>query len=166
MICGKRGVRPGLTHAGRRRSWFGAMAVLGACLALAALKPLTPEVKPGKPGSADKTLSPYFVVLGAEADTEALPLKSTGAEVKIAGKVADVTVTQVYKNQGKKTLEAIYVFPGSTRAAVHAMRMTIGERVIEADVMERQKARQTYEDAKKPARPPRSWSSSAPMSFR
>jgi Ca-activated chloride channel family protein len=75
-------------------------------------------------------------------------LKDTRADVKIAGSVAEVTVTQLYRNQGKKTLEAIYVFPASTRAAVHAMRMTIGERVIEAEIMERQKARETYEAAK------------------
>ena len=78
-----------------------------------------------------------------------MPLKSSRADVKIAGMVAEVKVTQVYQNTGKKTLEAIYVFPGSTRAAVHAMRMTIGERVIEAEIMERQKARETYEQAKK-----------------
>jgi Ca-activated chloride channel family protein len=58
-------------------------------------------------------------------------------------------VTQVYKNEGKKTLEAIYIFPGSTRAAVYAMRMTVGDRVIDAEIMERQKARETYENAKK-----------------
>ena len=78
-----------------------------------------------------------------------MPLKSSQADVKIAGLVAEVKVTQVYKNTGQKTLEAIYVFPGYTRAAVHAMRMTIGERVIEAEIMERQKARETYEAAKK-----------------
>jgi Ca-activated chloride channel homolog len=99
--------------------------------------------------SADKTLAPYFVVLTDDPQVDALPLKSTRAEVKIAGEVADVKVTQVYRNTGKKTLEAIYVFPGSTRAAIHAMRMTIGDRVVEAKIMERQKARETYEQAKK-----------------
>ncbi len=129
------------------RIW--ALAVLLSCLLVLALKPVTQESRPegGKP--EDKTLSPYFVVISDDPEKDALPLKSTSAEVKIAGKVADVTVTQIYKNQGKKTLEAIYVFPGSTRAAVHALRMTVGERVIDAEVMERQKARQTYEDAKK-----------------
>jgi Ca-activated chloride channel family protein len=103
----------------------------------------------GKPGAADKTLAPYFVVLSDDPKVDALPLKSTRADVKIAGVVAEVKITQVYRNTGQKTLEAIYVFPGSTRAAVHAMRMTIGERVVEANIMERQKARETYEAAKK-----------------
>ncbi|MFW6113194.1 MAG: VIT domain-containing protein [Thermodesulfobacteriota bacterium] len=130
-------------------SRLGALALLLAGLLILGLKPLPHHLKSESSGQEDKTLSPYFVVLSDDSEKDSLPLKSTRADVKIAGKVADVTVTQVYKNQGRQTLEAIYVFPGSTRAAVHALRMTVGERVIEAQVMERQKARQTYEDAKK-----------------
>ena len=100
----------------------------------------------------DRTLAPYFFVRSDDSDTDRLPLKSTRADVKIAGVIADVTVTQVYKNEGRRTLEAIYIFPGSTRAAVHAMRMTIGERVIEAEIMKRQEARKTYQDAKQQGR--------------
>jgi len=102
---------------------------------------------PDKAPGPDKTLSPYFLVKTDDPEKDLMPLKSTRADVKIAGVVAEVKITQVYKNQGKKTLEAIYVFPASTRAAVHAMRMTVGERVVEAQIMERQKARETYEQA-------------------
>ncbi|MDD2904029.1 MAG: VIT domain-containing protein [Syntrophales bacterium] len=97
----------------------------------------------------DKTLSPYFLVKTDDPGKDQLPLKATKADVKIAGVVAEVKITQVYQNRGKKTLEAIYVFPASTRAAVHAMRMTVGKRVVVAQIMERQKARETYEQAKK-----------------
>jgi Ca-activated chloride channel family protein len=97
---------------------------------------------------ADKTLSPYFVVLGNDEQTDRLPLKSTTAEVNIAGVIADVKIRQTYKNEGKNVLEAIYVFPASARAAVYDMKMTIGEREIIAIVMEKQAARQTYEEAK------------------
>jgi Ca-activated chloride channel homolog len=131
--------------------WFRPPRTLGTilvlligCLATLGLRPLGEAGKP-----ADKTLAPYFMVVSDEPGKDVMPLKSSRADVKIAGLVAEVKVTQVYKNTGKKTLEAIYVFPGSTRAAVHAMRMTIGERVIEAEIMERQKARETYETAKK-----------------
>ncbi len=61
-------------------------------------------------------------------------LKSTNAEVNIAGVIADVTITQDYRNEGKKPIEAIYVFPASTQAAVYSMVMTIGERVIVARI--------------------------------
>ncbi|MEW6657757.1 MAG: VIT domain-containing protein [Thermodesulfobacteriota bacterium] len=103
---------------------------------------------PERAPAPDKTLSPYFLVKTEEPGKDLLPLKATRAEVKIAGVVAAVKITQVYQNQGQKALEAIYVFPASTRAAVHAMRMTVGQRVIEAQIMERQKARETYEQAK------------------
>jgi len=98
--------------------------------------------------NSDKTLSPYFFVQGDDSQTDQLPLKSTKAEVNIAGIIADVMVTQEYKNEGKKPIEAIYVFPASTRAAVYKMTMTIGERIIKAVIKERNQARQDYEDAK------------------
>ena len=101
------------------------------------------------PDTTDKTLSPYFLVLSDDPKSEQLPLKSTNADVNIAGVIADVTVVQVYQNQGNNPIEAVYVFPASTRAAVYAMKMTIGERVITAKIEERKAARQQYEQAKR-----------------
>lgn len=98
--------------------------------------------------SDDKTLSPYFFVKSDDPDTDRLPLKSTSAEVNIAGVIADVKVAQVYKNEGKKPIEAIYIFPASTRAAVYGMKMTIGKRVIEAKINKREEARRQYEEAR------------------
>jgi Ca-activated chloride channel family protein len=97
----------------------------------------------------DKTLSPYFFVMSENSDTDQLPLKSTSANVEIAGVIANVKVTQVYKNEGKNALEAVYIFPASTRAAVYDMKMTIGERTIQALIMERDQARRDYEQAKR-----------------
>jgi Ca-activated chloride channel family protein len=103
----------------------------------------------GQPGeSEDRTLSPYFFVDSNNPDTDRLPLKSTLATVNITGVIADVLVTQVYKNDGKKPLEAIYIFPASTRAAVYGMKMTIGKRVIEAKIKKRDEARREYEQAR------------------
>ncbi|MBN2358092.1 MAG: VWA domain-containing protein, partial [Deltaproteobacteria bacterium] len=76
------------------------------------------------------------------------PLKETSAEVQIAGVIARVKVKQVFANEGAKPIEAVYVFPGSTRAAVHGMRMTIGKRTIEAKIDKKAEARQQYEQAK------------------
>jgi Ca-activated chloride channel family protein len=97
---------------------------------------------------ATKTLSPYFFVKSDDPSVDQLPLKSTSADVKVVGVIADVSVTQVYKNEGKKPLEAIYVFPASTRAAVYGMKMTIGKRTIIAKIQERKEARRQYEEAK------------------
>ena len=98
--------------------------------------------------SEDRTLSPYFFINSDNPDTDRLPLKSTTAAVNISGVIADVLVTQVYKNDGRKPLEAIYIFPASTRAAVYGMKMTIGKRVIEAKIKKRDEARRDYEQAR------------------
>jgi len=98
--------------------------------------------------SDDRTLSPYFFVKSDDPQVDQLPLKSTSAAVKISGVIADVQVTQVYKNEGRRPLEAIYVFPASTKAAVYGMRMRIGERVINAKISKREDARREYEQAK------------------
>ena len=100
------------------------------------------------PESEDRTLSPYFFVKSEDPRIDPLPLKSTSAVVNLSGVIADVRVTQIYKNEGRKTLEAIYVFPASTRAAVCGMKMTIGERVIQAKIAKREDARREYEQAR------------------
>lgn len=97
----------------------------------------------------DKTLAPYFLVSGGEgSQTEQFPLQSTRARVTISGVIAAVTVRQRYRNRGSEAIEAIYVFPASTRAAVNAVTMTIGDRVVEATIQERDVARASYEQAK------------------
>ena len=98
--------------------------------------------------SDDRTLSPYFFVKSDDPQVDQLPLKSTSSAVNISGVIADVQVTQLYKNEGRRPLEAIYVFPASTKAAVYGMRMRIGERVINAKISKREDARREYEQAK------------------
>lgn len=109
------------------------------------------ETEPG-----DHTLSPYFWVKPTTAGPDGpgakqpdpLPLKSTRVEATIVGVFADVKVTQRYSNSGGMPLEAVYIFPGSTRAAVHGLTMTIGDRRLEAKTKERGEARKIYDTAK------------------
>ena len=115
---------------------------------LAVMLMTTPVSYAQQETNVDKTLSPYFLVKSDDPDVDRLPLKSTHAEVHISGVIADVNVTQVYKNEGKKPIEAIYVFPASTKAAVYGMKMTIGERTITANIREREQARHEYNQAK------------------
>jgi Ca-activated chloride channel family protein len=115
-------------------------------LAIPALAPAQIE-SPAETAGENRTLSPYFFVHGDGA-TEKLPLRSTAVEVSIAGVIADVTVRQRYHNDGRGPIEAEYVFPGSTRAAVYALSMTIGERKVIAEIREKQAARAEYQAAK------------------
>jgi Ca-activated chloride channel family protein len=56
-----------------------------------------------------------------------LPLKDTRVQIDVSGVIADVQVRQIYRNEGSRPINARYVFPASTRAAVYAMRMRIGD---------------------------------------
>ncbi len=128
-----------------------ATGVFLAALSLGAVRPASAQVLATAPDS-DKTLAPYFHIPGNDSATEALPLKETSAEVAIAGVIARVKVKQLYENTGKNPIEAIYVFPASTRAAVHGMRMKIGQRTIEARIDRRAQARADYEAARQEGR--------------
>jgi Ca-activated chloride channel family protein len=96
---------------------------------------------------AERSLAPYFEVRG-DGETERLPLEETKADVQVAGVIARVRITQTFRNDGRHPIEAIYVFPASTRAAVHGMRVRIGERTIEARIERRAAARAQYEQAR------------------
>jgi len=95
----------------------------------------------------DKTLSPYFFVQG-DPSLDHLPLKETRVNIDISGVIADVKVLQTYRNEGSRPINARYVFPASTRAAVYAMRMRIGDQMIVARIKEREKAKQEFDRAK------------------
>jgi Ca-activated chloride channel family protein len=96
----------------------------------------------------DKTLSPYFVVQG-DPRVDHLPLKDTRVEIAVSGVIADVKVVQTYRNEGSRPINASYVFPASTRAAVYAMRMRIGDQIVFAKIKEREAAKQEFDTAKK-----------------
>jgi Ca-activated chloride channel family protein len=117
--------------------------------ALFALAPADAQVRDTERTDAgERTLAPYFIVDRAEPGVDALPLKSTSVDVKVSGVIADVRVVQRYRNEGTQTLEARYVFPASTRAAVTALTMRIGDRVVQAQIREKQAARREYDGAK------------------
>jgi Ca-activated chloride channel family protein len=95
----------------------------------------------------DRTEAPYFVV-HQQDKVDRFPLKSTSAQVDIVGIIARVRIVQVYANEGTHPIDASYLFPGSSRSAVHAMRMVVGDRVREARIMKKAAAVATFNEAK------------------
>lgn len=91
--------------------------------------------------------SPYFIIENTKPG--AMPLEANKAEVYISGIIADVTLTQTYRNNSDSIIEALYVFPGSAQSAVYDMEMQIGSRIVKAELKEKEEARKTYERAKK-----------------
>ena len=76
-----------------------------------------------------------------------LPLKAVNVYTRITGLYAHTTLEQTFKNTLSTALEATYIFPLPPRAAVTGFKMCVGERVVEAVLEERERARELYEDA-------------------
>lgn len=94
------------------------------------------------------TLSPYFLIQDGDTSIDNMPLKSTDVKANINGVIADTYVTQVYENNGAKPINATYVFPASTKVSVHGMTMQIGDKIIKAQIKEKEEAKQEFEQAK------------------
>ncbi|KAK1900322.1 von Willebrand factor A domain containing protein 5A [Dissostichus eleginoides] len=78
---------------------------------------------------------------------EPVPLKSVEVELEVRDHVATVVSTLNYENKEDKPLEAVFVFPMPGDAAVCHFSATIGQTQIVAEVKEKQKAREEYDDA-------------------
>lgn len=76
------------------------------------------------------------------------PLLHTDVEMNVSGLIARTRLKQKFINPHNEWVEAIYVFPLPDDAAVDQLRMYIGERSIEGQIMEKQAAKKTYEEAK------------------
>src|SRR5213592_1118411 len=134
------------TH--RIRVIAGCIGLVLMALAVFSYSTSTRAQEENQPPAADKTLSPYFFVQG-DPSLDHLPLTDTKVDISIYGVIADVKVVQTYRNEGSRPINATYVFPASTRAAVYGMRMRIGDDVIVAKIKEREKAKEEFETAKK-----------------
>lgn len=96
-----------------------------------------PKVRPGAPVPST----------GLLAEGSAVPLLGVTVEATLAGFAARVTLSQRYRNDGAKPLEAVYVFPLDEGAAVCGFEVEIDGRVLEGKVLEREKAFEVYDDA-------------------
>jgi Ca-activated chloride channel homolog len=75
--------------------------------------------------------------------------QSSEVNILVSGIIAHVTVRQSFTNQTDDWQEAEYVFPLVETAAVNFMQMEIGNRLIKAEVKEKEQAKRIYKAAKK-----------------
>ncbi|MBK9574647.1 MAG: VWA domain-containing protein [Rhodoferax sp.] len=139
--------KPPITRPARlpRWLWLATTVFSGACFVALMSHPAQAQ---DRDAPRLKTESPYFFIKSDNPGVDQLPLKSTQVNVKVSGVIADVTVVQTYKNEGQRAIEAKYVFPGSTRAAVHGMNVRLADRLITAKIREKQQAKVEYDAAK------------------
>jgi Ca-activated chloride channel family protein len=79
--------------------------------------------------------------------TQSLALNSH-ATLTISGMIAMVELIQTFTNNSNEWVEGRYLFPLPETAAVNAMEIRIGERIIKAKIKEKQEAQALYTAAK------------------
>jgi|GEM_PF-251813 len=100
------------------------------------------------PTSAQDLPQPGFE-LRPGTSVDALPLQSQRTIVDVAGVVARIRLEQVWVNRGTVPIEATYVFPTSTRAAVHDLRIRIGtDRELTAEIRAKEMAKKIFDAAR------------------
>ncbi len=87
---------------------------------------------------------------GAPEDGElaGFPLESTRVRARVSEFVARVTVEQTFSNPYDRPIEAVYMFPLPDDAAVDAMELRAGGRVIRGQIRERREAVREYRSAR------------------
>ncbi|MFK0166505.1 marine proteobacterial sortase target protein [Rhizobium sp. NPDC090279] len=77
------------------------------------------------------------------------PRLATDVALDVNGPTARAVLTQAFENSTDKWVEALYVFPLPEDSAVYSLKMIVGNRVIVADIKEKQAARALYEQARR-----------------
>ncbi len=77
-----------------------------------------------------------------------IPLRHTDVKVSIVGYLSAVDVTQQFHNPYESKIEAVYLFPLPSDAAVNEFVMTIGDRRIRGVIRERAEAERIYSEAR------------------
>ncbi len=95
----------------------------------------------------DNVQTGTLFLYGSEETQDAIVLGSR-ISMHIAGVIADVHISQDFENSSNQWMEGTYVFPLPEKASVKAMKVRIGERIIEGEILEKQKAKENYEQAK------------------
>lgn len=98
------------------------------------------------PASADER--PTLVGRTADGDEVGFTLAHTEIGGDIISGWARIVVTQTWENPFAEPLEGVYRFPLPHDAAVDRVAMIVGKRLIEGEIMERERAEQVYEQAR------------------
>jgi hypothetical protein len=76
-----------------------------------------------------------------------VPLKQVTVNATIHSFAADVTITQIFRNEETEPIEAVYCFPIEEQAAIYSFLAHIDDRVIHAELKEKEQAQREYNNA-------------------
>jgi len=81
-------------------------------------------------------------------------LKAHRVKAQVDDRIASVTVEQVFHNDSRRQLEGTYLFPLPEGALVSKFAMTMGGKMVQGEIIERNKARRIYESIVRRRRDP------------
>ncbi len=126
-------------------TWIGFLLALAAGLLLYAT--LTAQAARAAEFPSDVGAPTLLFQSSTGSFSAAAPLE-TDLRISVVGVVARVRVAQRFRNTGASYVEAVYVLPLPDDAAVDRLSMKIGERIIEGEIHERQRAERIYGEAR------------------
>ncbi|MFK7861329.1 MAG: VIT domain-containing protein [Granulosicoccus sp.] len=97
-------------------------------------------------GNLDLVKGSTLLLSSATSKIDAVQLNAT-MDVSVRGLLAQMTLTQTFHNTSDQWMQARYLFPLPESAAVQALIINTGDRVIHGRIMERHEARETFEAA-------------------
>ena len=90
-----------------------------------------------------------LIKAGAGLEGIPIPLLEVGIHVVVRNFIAEVEMTQRYRNTQESPLEVLYTFPVEEEAAVTGCTAVLGDQTIVARVQENRRAERMYEEAVK-----------------
>jgi Ca-activated chloride channel family protein len=132
-------------HALRKSACVGKLAILGFALMMVPVTGLA---------DTDEVVSPNQVQSGSlllrmKSGYHIATRMNSDVHITVSGLAARTTLRQTFRNDSMDWVEGVYVFPLPDGSAVDHLRMTIGDRVIEGEIREKQAAKKAYEQAKR-----------------
>ena len=91
----------------------------------------------------------FGTITATARDGQPFELVALASDVhyQIGGLVAEASIHQRFTNSSSEWVEAQYLLPLPQGAAVHGMTLRVGERVIVAEIREKEQARREYVEA-------------------
>ncbi|HVY06240.1 MAG TPA: marine proteobacterial sortase target protein [Burkholderiales bacterium] len=131
------------------------LAVFALLLAVAGLvaqsyaagePPAADAIASEKPG--EQTSGSFLVRVRPSGKLVRAATLGTDVKISVSGTVARAVVSQRFKNESPDWIEGVYVFPLPENAAVDRLRMQVGDRQIEGQIRERERAKAEYAAAR------------------
>lgn len=99
------------------------------------------------PATLQTTIDPLRAFISGFAKGLPVPLVATRFDVLIDGGLAVVTTSRTFRNAESQSIEATITFPVPVHATLFALKVRIGDRVLDARAKRKDAAREDYEGA-------------------